>query len=61
MASDSFDMIFLGGGPAGYVCAIRAAQLGLTTAVVEREGSAGCACSRVHPAKALLDSASSRT
>ena len=34
----NYDVIFLGGGPAGYVGAIRAAQLGLNTAVVEREG-----------------------
>ena len=34
----SFDVIFLGGGPAGYVGAIRAAQLGLNVAVIEREG-----------------------
>ena len=35
----SFDVIFIGGGPAGYVGAIRCAQLGLSTAVVEREGA----------------------
>ena len=35
MATNSFDVIIVGGGPAGYVCAIRAAQLGLATAVVE--------------------------
>ena len=34
----SFDVIFIGGGPAGYVGAIRCAQLGLSTAVVERDG-----------------------
>ena len=33
----TFDVIFIGGGPAGYVGAIRAAQLGLTVGVVERE------------------------
>jgi dihydrolipoamide dehydrogenase len=37
----TFDVIFLGGGPAGYVGAIRAAQLGLNTAVIEREGLGG--------------------
>ena len=37
----SYDVIILGGGPAGYVCAIRCAQLGLATAVVEREGLGG--------------------
>ena len=35
--ADSFDVIVVGGGPGGYVCAIRAAQLGLKTAVVERD------------------------
>ena len=34
----SYDVIFLGGGPAGYVGAIRCGQLGLSTAVIEREG-----------------------
>ena len=34
----SYDVIFIGGGPAGYVGAIRAAQLGMSVAVVEREG-----------------------
>jgi dihydrolipoamide dehydrogenase len=37
----SFDVIILGGGPAGYVCAIRCAQLGLKTVVVEREKLGG--------------------
>ncbi|HSU92650.1 MAG TPA: dihydrolipoyl dehydrogenase [Gemmatimonadaceae bacterium] len=54
----SFDVIFLGGGPAGYVGAIRAAQLGLTVAVVEREGLGGtCVLWGCIPAKALLESA----
>src|SRR3954453_1602828 len=53
----SFDVIFLGGGPAGYVCAIRCAQLGLNTAVVEREGLGGtCVLWGCIPAKALLES-----
>jgi dihydrolipoamide dehydrogenase len=52
----SFDVIFLGGGPAGYVGAIRCAQLGLTTAVVEREGLGGtCVLWGCIPAKALLE------
>ena len=34
---DSFDVVVIGSGPAGYVCAIRAAQLGLKTAIVERD------------------------
>lgn len=37
----NYDVIFLGSGPGGYVAAIRAAQLGLKTAIVERE-SLGC-------------------
>ena len=53
----SFDVIFLGGGPAGYVGAIRAAQLGLTVGVVEREGLGGtCVLWGCIPAKALLES-----
>src|SRR5690348_4491340 len=55
----SFDVIFLGGGPAGYVGAIRCAQLGLSTAVVEKEGLGGtCVIWGCIPAKALLESAS---
>ena len=55
----SFDVIFLGGGPAGYVGAIRCAQLGLTVAVVEREGLGGtCVLWGCIPAKALLEAAS---
>ncbi len=54
----SFDVIFVGGGPAGYVGAIRCAQLGLSTAVVEREGLGGtCVLWGCIPAKALLESA----
>ena len=37
MSDTSFDVIVVGGGPGGYVCAIRCAQLGLKTAVVERD------------------------
>ena len=55
----SFDVIFIGGGPAGYVGAIRCAQLGLSTAVIEREGLGGtCVLWGCIPAKALLESAS---
>jgi dihydrolipoamide dehydrogenase len=54
----NFDVIVIGGGPAGYVCAIRAAQLGLTTAVVEREKLGGvCVNIGCIPTKALLHSA----
>ncbi len=53
-----FDVIILGGGPAGYVCAIRAAQLGLTTAVVEKDKLGGvCVNIGCIPTKALLHSA----
>ncbi len=58
MANKTFDLIILGGGPAGYVCAIRAAQLGLNTAVVEREKLGGvCVNVGCIPSKALLHSA----
>jgi dihydrolipoamide dehydrogenase len=58
----NFDVIFLGGGPAGYVGAIRSAQLGLTVAVVEREGLGGtCVLWGCIPAKALLEAASLAT
>ena len=54
----TFDVIILGGGPAGYVCAIRAAQLGLNTAVVERDKLGGvCVNIGCIPTKALLHSA----
>ena len=54
----SFDVIVLGGGPAGYVCAIRAAQLGLATAVVEKDKLGGvCVNIGCIPTKALLHSA----
>lgn len=56
--ADTFDVIVLGGGPAGYVCAIRAAQLGLATAVVERDKLGGvCVNVGCIPSKALLHSA----
>ena len=54
----TFDVIVLGGGPAGYVCAIRAAQLGFSTAVVERDKLGGvCVNIGCIPTKALLHSA----
>ena len=54
----SFDVIIVGGGPAGYVCAIRCAQLGLTAAVVEKEKLGGvCVNIGCIPTKALLHSA----
>jgi len=58
----SYDVIFIGGGPAGYVGAIRSAQLGLSVAVVEREGLGGtCVLWGCIPAKSLLESASLAT
>ena len=54
----SYDVIVLGGGPAGYVCAIRAAQLGLSTAVIEKDKLGGvCVNIGCIPTKALLHSA----
>jgi dihydrolipoamide dehydrogenase len=56
--ADTFDLIVLGGGPGGYVGAIRAAQLGMKVACVEKEDALGGTCLRVGciPSKALLDS-----
>ena len=53
---NNFDLIVIGGGPGGYVCAIRAAQLGLKTACVESRGTLGGTCLNVGciPSKALL-------
>src|SRR5262245_60047819 len=55
--AESFDVIVIGGGPGGYVCAIRCGQLGLKTAVVERENLGGiCLNWGCIPTKALLRS-----
>jgi dihydrolipoamide dehydrogenase len=54
----SFDVIFIGGGPAGYVGAIRCAQLGLSVAVFEKEKLGGtCVVIGCIPAKAMLEAA----
>ena len=54
----TFDVIILGGGPAGYICAIRSAQLGLSTALVEQDKLGGvCVNIGCIPTKALLHSA----
>ena len=55
---DKFDLIVIGGGPGGYVCAIRGAQLGLKTACVESRGTLGGTCLNVGciPSKSLLNS-----
>ena len=54
---NNFDVIVIGGGPGGYVCAIRAAQLGLKTACVESRGALGGTCLNVGciPSKSLLN------
>src|SRR3979411_2621880 len=58
----SYDVIFIGGGPAGYGGAIRCAQLGMSVAVIEREGLGGtCVLWGCIPAKALLEAASVAT
>ena len=58
MAEETFDVVVIGGGPGGYVCAIKAAQLGLKVACVEKRGSLGGTCLNVGciPSKALLAS-----
>jgi len=57
-ASEQYDVVVIGGGPGGYVAAIKAAQLGLKTACVESRGSLGGTCLNVGciPSKALLNS-----
>ncbi|MEH6477083.1 MAG: FAD-dependent oxidoreductase, partial [Sneathiella sp.] len=58
MSDDIFDLIVVGGGPGGYTAAIRAAQLGMKTACVEKRGALGGTCLNVGciPSKALLKS-----
>ena len=53
----NFDLIVIGGGPGGYVCAIRASQLGLKTACVESRGTLGGTCLNIGciPSKSLLN------
>ena len=55
--SENFDVIIIGGGPGGYVCAIRAAQLGLKAACIESRGTLGGTCLNVGciPSKSLLN------
>jgi dihydrolipoamide dehydrogenase len=57
-STSSFDVIVIGSGPGGYVCAIRAAQLGLRTACVEKRETLGGTCLNIGciPSKALLQS-----
>ena len=55
---ENFDLLVIGGGPGGYVCAIRAAQLGLKAACIESRGTLGGTCLNVGciPSKSLLNS-----
>src|SRR3954447_5761935 len=56
--SEQYDLVVVGAGPGGYVAAIRAAQLGMKVACVEKRPSLGGTCLNVGciPSKALLDS-----
>jgi len=58
MSSQTFDLIVIGAGPGGYVCAFRAAQLGLKVALIEKRATLGGTCLNVGciPSKALLHS-----
>lgn len=58
MAENAYDVVVIGSGPGGYVCAIRCAQLGLKTALVEKDSHLGGTCLNVGciPSKALLHS-----
>src|SRR5437588_6079103 len=55
---ETYDAVVIGGGPGGYVAAIRAAQLGMKVACVEKRGTLGGTCLNIGciPSKALLDS-----
>jgi len=58
MSAHAYDLVVIGAGPGGYTAAIRAAQLGLETACIEKEPALGGTCLRVGciPSKALLES-----
>ena len=58
MSSETYDLIIIGSGPGGYVCAIRAAQLGMKVACVEKRDTLGGTCLNIGciPSKALLSS-----
>jgi dihydrolipoamide dehydrogenase len=58
MSETQYDVVVIGGGPGGYVCAIRAAQLGMKVACVEKRGALGGTCLNVGciPSKAMLHS-----
>ena len=55
--SENYEVVVIGGGPGGYVCAIRCAQLGIKTACIESRGSLGGTCLNVGciPSKSLLN------
>ena len=55
---EHFDVVVIGSGPGGYVCAIRCAQLGMKTAIIEKYNTLGGTCLNVGciPSKSLLDS-----
>jgi dihydrolipoamide dehydrogenase len=55
---EKFDVVVIGAGPGGYICAVRCAQLGLKTAIIEKRATLGGTCLNVGciPSKALLDS-----
>ena len=55
---ENFDLLVIGGGPGGYVCAIRASQLGLKTGCIESRGTLGGTCLNIGciPSKSLLNS-----
>jgi dihydrolipoamide dehydrogenase len=59
----AYDLIVIGSGPGGYVCAIKAAQLGLKVAVVEKRATYGGTCLNVGciPSKALLHASETYT
>src|SRR5580658_5811900 len=61
--ADTYDVVVIGGGPGGYVAAIRAAQLGLKTACVDKRGTPGGTCLNIGciPSKALLQSSEKYT
>ena len=58
MSSENFDLVVIGAGPGGYVCAFRASQLGLKVALIEKRATLGGTCLNVGciPSKALLHS-----
>ena len=55
---ESFDVVVIGSGPGGYVCAIRSSQLGMKVAIIEKYNSLGGTCLNVGciPSKSLLES-----